>query len=270
MRLAVLDVGSNSAHLQVGDRHPGGPPLTVFRLKVPTRLAESVDSDGALSPSGVQRLVDAGGRAVAAARAGRVAELIPLPTATVRDATNGPHIRSLIKRTAGIELMSLSGEEEARLTFLAARRWLGFSAGPLLLLDIGGASMEIAYGGDENPELAVSLPLGAGRLTRELLPDHPACGDDVKVVRRHVRSVVGSLSERLEWLLRPHRAVGTSKTFKQLARLTGAPAWRRGMLISRYLRRDDLREWVPRLAAQSVTQRATLPGVSAPRARQLL
>jgi exopolyphosphatase / guanosine-5'-triphosphate,3'-diphosphate pyrophosphatase len=89
-------------------------------------------------------------------------------------------------------------------------------------------------------------------------------------VRRHVRHVVSPLRERLEWLLRPDRAVGTSKTFKQLARLSGAPSWRRGTLISRYLRREDLQQWIPRLAEQNAKQRATLPGVSAARARQLL
>ena len=74
----------------------------------------------------------------------------------------------------GVDLQVLSGEEEARLTFLAARRWFGWSAGKLLVLDIGGGSLEIAYGIDEEPDAAVSLPLGAGRLTAGWLPGRPA------------------------------------------------------------------------------------------------
>ena len=69
-----------------------------------------------------------------------------------------------------MDLQVLTGEDEARLTFLAVRRWFGWSAGRLLVLDIGGGSLELASGIDEDPEVALSLPLGAGRMTRRFLP----------------------------------------------------------------------------------------------------
>jgi exopolyphosphatase / guanosine-5'-triphosphate,3'-diphosphate pyrophosphatase len=100
-------------------------------------------------------------------------------------------------------------------------RWLGWSAGPLPLLDIGGGSLEIAHGRDEDPTLAVSLPLGAGRLTRSQLPKQPASHAQIKVVRRHVREPLRPTAERLRWEARTAQAVATSKTFKQLARLAG-------------------------------------------------
>jgi exopolyphosphatase / guanosine-5'-triphosphate,3'-diphosphate pyrophosphatase len=270
MRLAVLDVGSNSAHLRVVDADAGWPPLPVLRFKAPTRLAEAVNADGELREDGVERLVKAVVKAVRIAKRHAVAELIPLATATIRDAANADLVRQRVRQAAGVDLVSLSGEEEARLTFLAIRRWLGWSAGPVLMLDIGGASMEIAWGGGENPELAISLPLGAGRLTRQLLPRHPARNREIKAVQRRVREMLGPLTERLMWDGPPVCAVGTSKTFKQLARLVGAPSWRRSPTLRRRIDRDDLVEWVPRLAAMTPDERAELPGVAASRARQLL
>jgi exopolyphosphatase / guanosine-5'-triphosphate,3'-diphosphate pyrophosphatase len=270
MRLAVLDVGSNSAHLRVVDAAAGWPPLPVLRFKAPTRLAEAVSPDGELREDGVERLVRAVAKAVRIARRHTVTELIPLATATIRDAANADFIRERVRQVAGVDLTSLSGEDEARLTFLAVRRWLGWSAGPLLLLDIGGASMEIAWGSGEHPDLAISLPLGAGRLTRQLMPRHPAGDREIKAVGRRVREMLGPLTERLMWDSVPVCAVGTSKTFKQLARLLGAPPWRRGPALRRRINRGDLDRWVPRLAAMSAEERAALPGVSVPRSRQLL
>ncbi|UWP87194.1 hypothetical protein Dfulv_24310 [Dactylosporangium fulvum] len=261
MRLAVLDVGSNSAHLQVVDARTSEAPLPVFRLKAPTLLAESVTPDGALTPDAVERLVSAVARTVEASRRHAVADLIPLATATIRDATNNAEIRRRVREATGVELRSLSGEDEARVTFLAVRRYLGAHPGQLLLLDIGGMSMEFAAGAGENPDVAVSLPLGAGRLTRQLLPHHPAGPGAVAAVRDHVHAAVRPIAAQLTRLPRPDRVVGTSKTFKQLVRVAGD---------GRRLTRHRLRRWVPRLARMSVQERAKLPGVAASRARQLL
>ena len=102
MRLAVLDVGSNAAHLHVVDARPGGPPQSVFRLKAPTLLADSVDDDGALSDDAVlDRLVSAVTETVDASRRHAVTDLIPLATATIRDATNVEEIRDRVRRAAG-------------------------------------------------------------------------------------------------------------------------------------------------------------------------
>ena len=165
MRLGVLDVGSNSVKLQVVDGRPGAPPLKTSAFKDAVRLAECTDGDGAISDAGSARLVDATKRAVAVADEQGVTELIGFATAAIRDARNGPALCALLDRAAGVPLRALTGDDEARFTFLAARRWFGWSAGPLLVLDIGGGSLEVACGRDEEPEVAVSLPLGAGRLT---------------------------------------------------------------------------------------------------------
>src|SRR4051812_16653381 len=221
MRLAVLDVGSNSAHLQIVDARRSNPPRHVYRLKAQTLLAEAITEDGALTPDGVDRVVSAVASTVEASREHAVADLIPLATATIRDATNNADIRRRVREATGVELRSLTGEDEARVTFLAVRRWLGHAGSQLLLLDIGGMSMEIAAGRGGHPDVAVTLPLGAGQLTRRFLPAHPAPAAAVETVEEHVRATVRPVLERLAGQPGADRVVGTSKTFKQLVRVTG-------------------------------------------------
>lgn len=269
MRLGVLDVGSNSAHLRVVDAYPGSPPLPVFRHRAPTRLAEATNADGMIDESGVQRLVSAVLDVLESARSQHVAELIPFATAAVRDAANREEIVRTVAAETGVTVGFLSGEDEGRLTYFAAHRWYGWSAGPLLLFDIGGGSVEIVYGRDEDPSVAVSLPLGVGRITRRSLPDHPATRAQIKAVRRQARAVLQPVAQRLRWESNATRVVATSKTFKQLARFAGTKV-DAGPRARRILRRRDLKGLAARLAALSPEQRANLPGIAGGRARQIL
>jgi exopolyphosphatase/guanosine-5'-triphosphate,3'-diphosphate pyrophosphatase len=169
-----------------------------------------------------------------------------------------------------VELRVLSGEDEAKLTFLAARRWFGWSAGRLLVLDIGGGSLEIAYGIDEEPDAAVSLPLGAGRLTGAWLRADPPDPEEVRSLRRHVRTEIARTVGEFTRLGSPDRVVATSKTFRQLARLAGAARSAEGPYVQRELTRDALQTWVPKLAVMAEQERAELPGVGEGRAGQLV
>jgi exopolyphosphatase / guanosine-5'-triphosphate,3'-diphosphate pyrophosphatase len=214
--------------------------------------------------------VEAVQRALEAARRLGVEQLYVFATAAVRDATNRDLILARVEREAGVRPQCLTGADEARLTYLAVHQWYGWSAGRLLVIDIGGGSMEIVLGRDAQPELAVSLPLGAGRLTRAYLPDDPPSRKQLTALRRHVNATLREVADRLRWEGTPARAVATSKTFKQLARLCGAPPQRKGPFVRRSLAAKDLDAWIPRLAQLKASQRANLQGVSQPRARQIV
>ena len=270
MRLGVLDVGSNTVHLLVVDAHPGARPLPAYSHKAELRLAELLDADGAIRPDGVDRLVAVLKESLEVAEDKGVEDLLPFATSAVREAANADHVLARVAEETGAKLEVLSGEDEARLTFLAARRWFGWSVGQLLLLDIGGGSLEIAYGMDEAPDAAVSLPLGAGRLTAAWLPGDPPDPSDVRELRRHVRAEIARIVGEFSRFKKPDHVVGTSKTFKQLARIAGAARSGEGLYVERQLTREALTQWVPRLAAMPAEERAELPGVSEGRARQLL
>ncbi|MFF0689639.1 Ppx/GppA family phosphatase [Streptomyces albogriseolus] len=270
MRLGVLDVGSNTVHLLVVDAHPGARPLPAHSHKTELRLAQLLGADGSIGPDGIDLLVSVLHEALQHAEDKGVEELLPFATSAVRDASNADDVLGRVREETGVELQVLSGEEEAKLTFLAARRWFGWSSGKLLVIDIGGGSLEIAYGMDEEPDAAVSLPLGAGRLTAGWLPGDPPEAEDVRALRRHVRTGIARSVGDFSRFGAPDHVVATSKTFKQLARLAGAPGSAEGPYVQRELKRESLEAWVPRLAGMTAAERAELPGVSEARAGQLL
>lgn len=266
MRLGVLDVGSNTIHLQVMDAHLGARPTPATNYKVELRLTEYLDSAGAISPEGISLLHKAIGESVAHAHENATDEILAFATSAIRDATNGTKIIAEISEQHGIELEILDGDSEATMTFLAVRRWLGWSAGKLLVLDIGGGSLEIASGVDENPEATLSLPLGAARLTREFLSGDPYSSKSIKAVQKYVEEM---LIKSLPRALKSHDAnhfVATSKTFRTLARITAN--WYGDN--PKYLEKESLEKAIPRLAEMTDKTRAELPGVSASRARQIV
>ncbi|MFI2641274.1 Ppx/GppA family phosphatase [Streptomyces sp. NPDC018610] len=270
MRLGVLDVGSNTVHLLVVDAHPGARPLPAHSHKVELRLAQLLDADGAIGSEGIDRLIAVLKDALQAAEDKGVEDLLPFATSAVREAGNADDVLARVREATGVRLQVLSGAEEARLTFLAARRWFGWSAGKLLVLDIGGGSLEVAYGIDEEPDAAVSLPLGAGRLTAGWLPGDPPDPEHVRALRRHVRTEIARTVGEFTRFGAPDHVVATSKTFRQLARIAGAARSADGLYVQRELKRESLEAWVPRLAAMTTEERGELPGVSDGRATQLL
>ncbi|MFF7247782.1 Ppx/GppA family phosphatase [Embleya sp. NPDC008237] len=270
MRLGVLDVGSNTVHLLVVDAHQGARPLPAYSHKRELRLAELLEPDGSIAPHGVDLLVRTMAAALEIAEDKGVEDLLPFATSAVREAANSEAVLDRVRRETGVDLQVLTGADEARLTFLAVRRWFGWSSGRLLVLDIGGGSLEIAAGVDEEPDAAASLPLGAGRLTRSWLHTDPPSPDEMRVLRKHVRAEIARTVAEFSRLGRPDHVVATSKTFKQLARIAGAASSGEGPYVKRSLSRAGLAEWLPRLAAMAASERAGLPGVSVGRAPQLV
>ncbi|MFY1634409.1 Ppx/GppA phosphatase family protein [Solwaraspora sp. WMMB335] len=274
MRLGVLDVGSNTVHLLVVDAHPGAHPWPAHSEKSLLRLAEQTGPDGALTTAGADALVEAVSAARSSAVRWQTSDLIAFATSAVRDAANSAAVLARVRAETGVQLQVLSGADEARMTFLAVRRWFGWSAGRLLVLDIGGGSLELACGVDEEPHLAESLPLGAGRLTREWLDvtpltETPPPAQRVADLRDHVDAQVQLLVPQVQaqgW----DQAVGTSKTFRTLARLTGAAPSSAGLWAPRRLTRTGLRQVSGFIRHIPPAELSELEGVSASRGHQLL
>jgi exopolyphosphatase/guanosine-5'-triphosphate,3'-diphosphate pyrophosphatase len=269
MRLGVLDVGSNTVHLLVVDAYQGARPVPAYSHKAELRLGDHLDSRNRLSQDCAVQLRAFVDEALGVAEDKGVQQMLAFATSAVRDAVNGDQILARIQAETKVDIRVLSGPDESRLTFLAARRWFGWSSGRLLLLDIGGGSLEIASGVDEEPAAAVSLPLGAGRLTRDWLAGDPPSRDEVRRLRRHVRAEIAATAGTVMRDGRPNHAVATSKTFRQLARISGAAPSSDGPYVRRILRHADVTALAERLARTTAADRAQLPGVSRGRAAQL-
>src|SRR5229473_4525079 len=269
MRLGVLDVGSNTVHFLVVDAYQGARPTPVFSHKAELRLGDHLEDGNQLSQRIETQLRAFIREAQQIAEDKGVEEMLAFATSAVRDAANGDEVLARIRGETQAHIQVLPGIDESRLTFLAARRWFGWSSGRLLLLDIGGGSLEIASGVDEEPGVAISLPLGAGRLTREWLVGDPPSSDEIRRLRKHVRAEIAATAGTLMRDGRPNHAVATSKTFRQLARIGGAAPSSDGPYVRRLLHHPDVTRLADRLARTSAADRAQLPGVSRGRAPQL-
>jgi exopolyphosphatase / guanosine-5'-triphosphate,3'-diphosphate pyrophosphatase len=226
VRLAVLDVGSNTVHLVVVDGQADGTFTVVARERETLRLAEAAFPSMSLPAEAVGRLVATVGRMRAVADDLRAGAMSGFATSAIREARNGLDVLDRVRESTGVTITVLPGVEEARLTYLAARRWTAFSARRLLVVDIGGGSLEVAGGEGERPELAESLPLGATRLTRRFVRSDPVRPEELVDLRVHALALLGPLADRIRegpWEV----TCATSKTFRNLGAvaraLPGAP-----------------------------------------------
>src|SRR5260370_9190651 len=159
MRLGVLDVGSNTVHLLVVDAHEGARPLPAYSHKSELRLAEHIEDGNQLSRDGAEQLRAFVGDALQVAEDKGVEELLSFATSAIRDAVNGEEVLAKIRAQTDVNIRVLTGEEESRLTFLAGRRWFGWSSGRLLVMDIGGGSLGISPRPPPEPAVADPPPL---------------------------------------------------------------------------------------------------------------
>lgn len=270
MRLGVLDVGSNTVHLLLIDGRPGARPEPYASHKIPLQLVQYLDAEGNISQEGADALT----RFVTSARdfaiENEAEDLLAFSTSAIREAGNGAAVLHQVREQTGVSLNGISGDQEAAITYFAVRRWQGWGAGRILNFDIGGGSFEFSTGTNALPDAAMSVPLGAGRLTREFFDEQPPKPKQVKRLRKYVREQVAPVAENLLRYGAPDMTVGTSKTFRSLARICGAAPYSAGPHVKREMHLQDLRLWTRRMEAMTVEERSDLPGVSKARAEQML
>lgn len=270
MRLGVLDVGSNTVHLVVVDAQRGGPPTPMSNWKTPMRLVEYLDKKGAINAKGQEKLLNGVALAKEMSEQFRCEGMLPFATSAIRSAENSEKVLDKVEKETGVRLRILSGEEEARLTFLAVRRWYGWSAGRICDLDIGGGSLEMSIGMNEDPDVACSVNLGAGRLTRDWFDTDPPSKKKIAELGEFIDEELNAPVEKLLDSGDIDLAVGTSKTFRMLARLTGAAPSSAGPRVKRTLTQAGLRQLIAFISRMTAADRAELEGVSAERSHQVV
>lgn len=261
----MLDVGSNTVNLQVMDAHHGSAPVAQKSFKVELRLTEYLDESGSISKVGLDGLISAIEDVFKQAKDLNLDETLAFATSAIREATNSQQILESVRSKTNIDLEVLSGEDEARFTFLAVRRWLGWSAGEILMLDIGGGSLEIAQGEQETPSSAFSVQLGAGRLTRNFLNGDPFTEKSIDKLKEHIKEILEPISDALGPLPKNY-AIGTSKTFRSLHRIQMhyLPDFGENLTL------NGLNQMLPKLQKMNLKQRMELPSVSPGRAKQIV
>jgi len=268
VRLAVLDVGSNTVNLLVVDAHRGAAPVPIHSERMDLRLAEHIDADGNINKRAVDGLIRIVKQASYRTRKLGCEQLDAFATSAIREAVNGKSVIATVREETGVHLTVMPGKDEAELTFLAVRRWYGWSSGTLLVADIGGGSVELAVGEGEQPTQATSVPLGAGRVYREFLHNDPPKSSQVRSLQEHVAATLGEIADDFADIDVDH-VVGTSKTFRQLARLAYREFRGSGPAAENLLHIGDLERLADKLVKLELAERIALPRISESRAPQL-
>ncbi|MGZ4124599.1 MAG: Ppx/GppA phosphatase family protein [Actinomycetota bacterium] len=270
MRFAVFDLGSTSFQLLVADADDEGNLVRVLRDRVILNLGMSLANGGRIparhatqAAETVRRFRDL------AARAGADV-VLPIATSALRDATNRDDLEGRLSSAAGASIRFLDGEEEGLLTVLGVRGCVAVGSSSFLVVDLGGGSCEIAVASADGVRWAESFPLGAGRLTSQVLRHDPATREEWRTLRSLVRSTVRGVRERLAEDA-PQLAIVSGGTPGAVARLLAVERW--GFVPSSLnqmeLPASDLRSIARRLATATLERRLRLTGVDERRAHVL-
>jgi len=266
-RLAVLDLGSTSFHLLVADVTRAGRLTPVARERRMLRLGAVIAAEHAIPEEIGGLALQAAVELAEAARAAGAASILPVGTAALRDASNGPELADRIGTALGAPVRIVAGEEEARLMFGAFRRRVLLPRGPALGVDLGGGSLELAVGTEHALPLEATLPLGAARLHRELVERDPMRNREARGITDRVGSLLASLPP--EWdRVRPELAVAAGGTARALGQLAVGMRGMRPAATINELRvsLDELRALTEVLVRASHDERLQLPGIQRKRA----
>ena len=267
VRIAALDLGSNSFHLLVAEVRPDGSFVPVLREKEMLRLGDVVARTGSITEEAAERALQAVRRFQALAEAAGAAEMVTCATSAIREAENGAELVDRFLAEAGVEVRVISGREEAALIFRAVQASVLIDPGPALCLDLGGGSLEVVVGDVAAMRWATSLKLGVARLTAELVRADPPGDDDLRRLRERVVSVLGPVAADVA----PFGArllVGTSGTLVDLARAAVAHDTGTLPVSPHQLRvgRPALEALHHELVSLPASGRRRLPGIDARRA----
>ncbi|HVM08767.1 MAG TPA: Ppx/GppA phosphatase family protein [Acidimicrobiales bacterium] len=270
MRIAAIDLGSNSFHLVVVDAQPDGSFDVLVREKEVLRLGDVVAATGRIGPEHGERAVDAMRRMASVIGSVGAEEVVAYATSALREADDSAAICDAIFDETGIEVDVISGRHEARLIFGAVRRSITITKPPAVCLDLGGGSLEVSVGDAGGLLWSTSVRLGVGRLATSFLTSDPPSERDVKRLREHVTVVLAPVVEQVR-SFEPGMLIGTSGTLCDLA--TMAAINRTGVappsLNQLTVKRRDLNEVHARLLSSTSEERAKFDGLEPRRADQI-
>ncbi len=265
MRIAAIDIGSNSVHMIAADAQSAGGLELIDKDKHFVRLGDGVFETGHLREDRVEAAVEAIEGYARIARSIGAERVVTVATSATREAENGEDFVRRVRDETGLDARVISGEEEARLIYLAVLQTIDLQQRRALVVDIGGGSVELTVGVGDQIEVATSLPLGVRRLRDTIGDEGRLDKKDLKRLRRHIDEVAGEVIEAIH----EHGVdlvVGTSGTLTALGELAIAPdsSWK--TINSESASLEDLEDLTKRLVKQSPKERVSDSGVEPRRA----
>ncbi len=264
-RIAAIDIGSNSIRAIVADVSDTGQIRTIDEMKAAPRLSTGVDETGHLSVESALAAIEALQRMVTLATQLGAERIECVATSAVRDATDGAAFVRQVKKSAGLTVRVISGEEEARLSFRSAQAAFDLAHGRMVTCDIGGGSVELALSADGLVERLLSMPFGAIRATENYLHKGTRRAA-VNKLRKAVREEIRERFAVKEW--RGAGMIGSGGTFTNVASMLLA---QQGIATARtvhgkVVRRGELEHLLDQLIEMSPAERLVVPGLNPARA----
>ncbi len=270
LRLAAIDIGSNSIRQIVADVSADGRIRVVDEMKAAPRLGSGVDMQGIMSEASIQEAIDALHRMTTVARQSGAERIEAVATSAVRDAANGKGFLDLIRRECGLRVRVLQGDDEARLAFRSALAHFDLAKSRAVVMDIGGGSLELATSADGLIDRLASFPFGAIRMTEQFLGARPS-RKDVRRLRKFVREDIRSALPLKDW--RRAQLICSGGTFTNLA---GMYLYRRGhssaagRVHGSRVPREEVEHLIDLLQTSSPQERAAIRGLNAGRSDIIL
>ena len=267
VRFAVIDVGTNSVKLHVGERHPGNAWRTVLDRAEVTRLGQGLEETGSLQPEPLQRTADAIVGMVEESRAAGAAEVAAVATAGMRQAENSAELVDAVRERCGVGIEVIPGEQEARLAYLAATSTLDVGKASLAVFDTGGGSTEFTFGQAGRVDEQFSLDVGAAPYTDRFDLDGVVSDD---VLAEALAAIAADLAQ-LDGRQRPGALVGMGGALTNLAAVRhGLAEYDSDVVQGTVLDRTEVDRQIDLYRTRTADQRREITGLQPARAEVIL
>lgn len=270
LRLAAIDVGSNSIHMIVAQIDPDGGVTTLWRMKESTGLGRLTFPSRHINAEAMNRALTTLARFKHAAQAKSAEKFVAVATSAIREAANGGDLIERAWRDHRVRIRVVSAREEARLIYLGARHGGCFGDRPDepgLLVDIGGGSTELIVGTNERAMALESRKLGAARMTAQFIQNDPPTKEEIEHLREHYRGELMPIVETSVAPASPRRLLGTSGTLENIAAMCADP---KADESSKQIDAKSVDKLVAKLLKSTSEQRAEMPGLDAQRKDQII
>jgi len=269
VRIAAIDIGSNSIRQIVADVSTAGSIRIIDEMKAAPRLGAGLSRTGRLSAGSMRYALEAVQRMTTLARQLGAVRIHVVATSAVREAENRRDFLDLVREETGLKVRLLTGEDEARLSFRSALAHFDLGVRRAVVMDIGGGSLELAMSADGLVERLESFPFGALRLTEEFLGERPK-PKQLRKLRATVRDGIRRVLPVRDW--RGAQLIGSGGTFTNLGAMhlaaRGMPF--DGRVHGTQVKREEIEHTLDMLLASSRTERAAIPGLNPGRADIIL
>lgn len=270
LRLAAIDVGSNSVHMVIAQADADGAITTLWRMKEMVGLGRMSFPSRKLSKESMDRAITALGRFQQAAQQRQCEKIIAVATSAVREAENGGDFIQRVKRELGMYVRVVSARDEARLIYSAVRHAMKLGDRPHFIMDIGGGSVEFIVGDERRAVVLESRKLGASRMTAEFVKSDPISETDHQKLLKHYADQLDPLCKQI-LEQKPIKAIGTSGTLESIATICGSEAEANGNGHgATVIERVDFERFLEKLLTSDSKKRASIRGLDDQRRDQIL